>query len=58
MCSRPIPATPSPRPGLAELHPDAPERDAILFHTDRVQAITDFGRDYIDFGVYLLRKPG
>jgi predicted O-methyltransferase YrrM len=41
----------------AETHPDAPERDAILFHADRVQAITDFGRDYIDFGVYLLRNP-
>jgi hypothetical protein len=38
-------------------HPDAPEAGSILFHADRVQAITDFGRDYIDFGVYLLRNP-
>ena len=38
-------------------HPDAPEAGSILFHADRVQAITDFGRDYIDFGIYLLRNP-
>lgn len=42
----------------AEAHPEAPETGSILFHADRVQAITDFGRDYIDFGVYLLRNPG
>ncbi|MEY3841554.1 MAG: hypothetical protein RLZZ542_664 [Pseudomonadota bacterium] len=42
----------------AERHPDAPETGTILFHADRVQAITDFGRDYIDFGIYLLRNPG
>lgn len=41
-----------------EAHPEAPETGSILFHADRVQAITDFGRDYIDFGVYLLRNPG
>lgn len=38
-------------------NPEAPEAGAILFHADRVQTITDFGRDYIDFGVYLLRNP-
>ncbi len=41
----------------AGANPDAPEAGTILFHADRVQAITDFGRDYIDFGVYLLRNP-
>ncbi|MDQ3125175.1 MAG: class I SAM-dependent methyltransferase [Pseudomonadota bacterium] len=41
----------------AETHPEAPEKASILFHADRVEAITDFGRDYIDFGVYLLRNP-
>jgi predicted O-methyltransferase YrrM len=41
----------------ARAHPEAPETGSILFHADRVQAITDFGRDYIDFGVYLLRNP-
>ncbi|MDP3369606.1 MAG: class I SAM-dependent methyltransferase [Brevundimonas sp.] len=40
-----------------EAHPDAPEAASIRFHADRVQAITDFGRDYIGFGVYLLRNP-
>ena len=40
----------------AAAHPDAPEAGLILFHADRVQAITDFGRDYIDFAIYLLRK--
>ena len=41
-----------------EAHPEAPEAGSIRFHADRVEAITDFGRDYIDFGVYLLRNPG
>jgi len=41
----------------AEAHPDAPETGSILFHADRVEAITDFGRDYIDFAIYLLRNP-
>ncbi|MDP2117629.1 MAG: class I SAM-dependent methyltransferase [Brevundimonas sp.] len=41
----------------ADAHPEAPETGSIRFHADRVQAITDFGRDYIDFGVYLLRNP-
>lgn len=39
-------------------NPDAPEAASIRFHADRVQAITEFGRDYIGFGLYLLRKPG
>lgn len=42
----------------AAAHPEAPETGSILFHADRVEAITDFGRDYIDFAVYLLRNPG
>jgi len=41
----------------ADAHPEAAETGSIRFHADRVQAITDFGRDYIDFGVYLLRNP-
>ncbi|TPW03101.1 MAG: methyltransferase small [bacterium] len=38
---------------------DAYARDsvAILFNADRVQAIMEFGRDYIGFGLYLLRNP-
>ena len=42
----------------AGANPEAPEAGTILFHADRVQAITDFGRDYIDFAIYLLRDPG
>ena len=42
----------------ARANPEAPESGSILFHADRVQAITDFGRDYIDFAIYLLRNPG
>jgi len=41
----------------ADAHPEAPETGSIRFNADRVQAIMDFGRDYIDFGVYLLRNP-
>ncbi|MDP3802626.1 cyclopropane-fatty-acyl-phospholipid synthase family protein [Brevundimonas sp.] len=41
-----------------EAHPDAPESASIRFNADRIQAITDFGRDYIGFGLYLLRNPG
>jgi hypothetical protein len=40
-----------------EAHPEAPEAASILFNTDRVQAIMEFGRDYIGFGLYLLRNP-
>jgi cyclopropane fatty-acyl-phospholipid synthase-like methyltransferase len=39
-------------------NPDDAEASSIRFHADRVQAITDFGRDYIGFGLYLLRNPG
>lgn len=41
-----------------EAHPDAPESASIRFNADRVQAIREFGRDYIGFGLYLLRNPG
>ena len=37
--------------------PEAPEAPSILFNADRVQAIMEFGRDYIGFGLYLLRNP-
>jgi cyclopropane fatty-acyl-phospholipid synthase-like methyltransferase len=41
-----------------EAHRDAPEAASIRFHADRIQAITDFGRGYIGFGLYLLRNRG
>ena len=40
-----------------EAHPEAPEAASILFNTERVQAILEFGRDFIGFGLYLLRNP-
>ncbi|MDP1777514.1 MAG: class I SAM-dependent methyltransferase [Brevundimonas sp.] len=40
-----------------EAHPEAPEAGSIRFNADRVQAIMEFGRDYIGFGLYLLRNP-
>lgn len=40
-----------------EAHPEAPEAASILFNADRIQAIMEFGRDYIGFGLYLLRNP-
>lgn len=36
-------------------HPHAPEAASIRFHADRVQAIFEFGRDHLGFGLYLLR---
>lgn len=41
-----------------EANPGASEAASIRFHADRVQAILEFGRDHIDFGLYLLRGPG
>ncbi|MEY4555660.1 MAG: hypothetical protein RL093_779, partial [Pseudomonadota bacterium] len=41
-----------------EAHPEAPEAASIRLNADRVQAIMEFGRDYIGFGLYLLRNPG
>lgn len=40
-----------------EAHPEAPEAPSIAFNADRVQAIMEFGRNYIGFGLYLLRNP-
>ena len=40
-----------------EANSEAPEAASILFNADRVQAIMEFGRDYIGFGLYLLRNP-
>jgi hypothetical protein len=40
-----------------EAHPEAPEATSIRLNADRVQAIMEFGRDYIGFGLYLLRNP-
>lgn len=40
-----------------EAHPEAPEAGSIRFNADRVQAIMEFGRDYIGFGLYLLHNP-
>lgn len=41
-----------------DLHPDAPEAGAVKASAERVAAILNFGRTYIGFGLYLLRKPG
>ena len=43
--------------GWVEAHPEAPAAPSISFNADRVQAIMEFGRDYIGFGLYLLRNP-
>ena len=40
-----------------EAHSDAPEAASIRFHADRVQALIDFGRGIMGFGLYLLRNP-
>ena len=40
-----------------DAHPEAPEAGSIRFNADRVQAIMEFGRDYIGFGLYLLHNP-
>jgi len=40
-----------------EAHPEAPEAASIRLNADRVQAIMEFGRDFIGFGLYLLRNP-
>lgn len=39
-------------------HPDRPEAPAIAARGEQVRSLFAFGRDYIDFGLYLLRKPG
>lgn len=44
------------RAWLAE-HPDAPEAAAVRAAADRVKIMFQFGVDYVDFGLYLLRKP-
>lgn len=38
-------------------HPEAPEAASIRLNADRVQAMLEFGRNYISFGLYLLRNP-
>ena len=38
-------------------NPDAPEAAAVRTSADRVKIMFDFGGDYVDFGLYLLRKP-
>ncbi|KQS55259.1 hypothetical protein ASG17_03970 [Brevundimonas sp. Leaf363] len=38
-------------------HPDAPEAGAVRTSADRVKAMFDFGREFIGFGLYLLRRP-
>ena len=40
-----------------DANPGAPEAASIRLNADRVQAIREFGRDYIGFGLYLLRNP-
>lgn len=38
-------------------NPDRPETAAIAARGDQVRSLFAFGRDYLDFGLYLLRKP-
>ncbi len=38
-------------------HPDAPEAAAVRTAADRVKLMFEFGRDYVGFGLYLLRRP-
>lgn len=38
-----------------DANPDAPEAAAVRTSADRVKAVFDFGRDFIGFGLYLLR---
>jgi cyclopropane fatty-acyl-phospholipid synthase-like methyltransferase len=40
-----------------EAYPGAPEADAVRFHADRMQAVFEFGRGLIGFGLYLFRAP-
>lgn len=37
-------------------HPDAPEVEAVRLNADRVKAMFDFGRPWLGFGLYLLRR--
>lgn len=38
-------------------NPNAEEAQSVRASADRVKAMFDFGRPYIDFGLYLLRRP-
>tara|TARA_R110002167_G_scaffold71327_7_gene201305 strand:- start:822 stop:1580 length:759 start_codon:yes stop_codon:yes gene_type:complete len=38
-------------------HPDAPDAHGIRTSADRVKLMFEFGGDYVDFGLYLLRRP-
>lgn len=38
-------------------NPNAPEAAAVTAAADRVKAMFDFGRPWLDFGLYLFRKP-
>ena len=40
-----------------EANPDHPAADAIRTRADRVKSMFDFGRPWLDFGLYLFRKP-
>ncbi len=40
-----------------EARPEAAEAASIRLHADRVQALMDFGRGHMGFGLYLLRDP-
>lgn len=41
-----------------DANPDAEEAPGVRASADRVKAMFDFGRPYIGFGLYLLRRPG
>lgn len=38
-------------------NPDAPEAAAVRASADRIKGMFDFGREYVGFGLYLLRRP-
>lgn len=37
---------------------DAPEAEQVRFHRNRVHAMFEFGRPWLSFGLYLMRRPG
>lgn len=41
-----------------EAHPDHADAASMRLNTERIEAILEFGRDYLGFGLYLLRNPG
>lgn len=40
-----------------DANPEAPQAGSVRMRADRVRSMLEYGRDYIGFGLYLLRKP-